>query len=72
MMVRHCRPDHAAEAFGLFALAGRATAFLAPALITLFTILTQSNQLGFIPVILLFLLGLFLLRFVNPDGDRAA
>jgi len=71
MMVRHTHPDRPTEAFGLFALTGKATAFLAPALITLFTIATGSNQLGFLPVIFLFLLGLFLLRWVNKDGDRA-
>jgi UMF1 family MFS transporter len=71
MMVRHTHPDRPAEAFGLFALTGKATAFLAPALITLFTIMTGSNQLGFLPVIFLFLIGLLLLRWVNKDGDRA-
>lgn len=70
MMVRHTHPDRPAEAFGLFALSGKATAFLAPALITLFTVLTNNNQLGFLPVIFLFLGGLFLLRWVNPEGDR--
>ncbi|CUH79842.1 MFS transporter [Tropicibacter naphthalenivorans] len=72
LMVRHTDPDHPAEAFGLFAFAGKATAFLAPALITAFGILTNSNQLAFLPVIFLFLLGLFLLRYVHPDGARAA
>ncbi|SPF79653.1 MFS transporter [Pseudoprimorskyibacter insulae] len=71
MMIRHIDPNHAAEAFGLFALTGRATAFLAPALIAIFTTTTQSNQLGFLPVILLFLLGLYLLRSVKSEGDRA-
>jgi UMF1 family MFS transporter len=71
MMTRHTNPDRPAEAFGLFALTGKATAFLAPALITVFTATTQSNQLGFLPVIFLFLLGLFLLRWVQPEGDRA-
>ena len=71
MMVRHTHPDRPAEAFGLFALTGKATAFLAPALITLFTLMTGSNQLGFLPVIFLFLIGLFLLRWVNKNGDRA-
>ena len=37
MMVRHTNPDRPTEAFGLFALAGKATAFLAPLLIGLFT-----------------------------------
>ena len=72
MMVRHCNPDRPGEGFGLFALAGKATAFLAPALITIFTLVTQSNQLGFLPVIGLFLLGLVLLVWVNPQGERPA
>ena len=71
MMVRHADPDYPAEAFGLFAFAGKATAFLAPALITLFGVLTNSNQLAFLPVIFLFLIGLFLLRYVHPDGARS-
>ncbi|HCP81330.1 MAG TPA: MFS transporter [Octadecabacter sp.] len=70
MMVRHTHPERPAEAFGLFALSGKATAFLAPAFITLFTYLTSNNQLGFLPVIFLFLAGLFLLRWVKPEGDR--
>lgn len=71
MMVRHCTPETATEAFGLFALTGRATAFLAPALVTVFTTWTGSNQLGYLPVIFLFLLGLVLLKWVNQDGDQA-
>jgi UMF1 family MFS transporter len=70
MMVRQTHPERPAEAFGLFALSGKATAFLAPAAITLLTYLTNNNQLGFLPVIFLFLLGLFLLRWVKPEGDR--
>lgn len=69
MMVRHTHPDRPAEAFGLFALSGKATAFLAPAGIALFTWLTGNTQLGFLPVIFLFLAGLFLLRYVNAQGD---
>ncbi|WP_417207799.1 MFS transporter [Antarctobacter sp.] len=72
MMVRHCDPMRPAEGFGLFALAGKATAFLAPAMITIFTYSTQSNQLGFLPVIGLFLLGLILLTWVHPQGERPA
>ncbi|WP_373355442.1 MFS transporter [Pseudoroseicyclus sp. CXY001] len=71
LMVRHADPERPAEAFGLFALSGRATAFLAPLLIALATVITGDNQLGFFPVILLLLLGLLLLVFVNKDGDRA-
>ena len=71
MRVRQSHPERPAEAFGLFALTGRATAFLAPMLIGAFTFMTGSVQLGFLPVIGLFLVGLFLLRFVDPNGDRA-
>jgi UMF1 family MFS transporter len=39
-------------------------------LIGLFTWWTGSVQLGFVPVIGLFLIGLLLLRFVDPNGDR--
>ncbi len=69
MMVRHTHPERPAEAFGLFALSGKATAFLAPAGITFFTWLTGNTQLGFLPVIFLFLLGLVLLRWVKAEGD---
>ncbi len=72
MMVRHTHPDRPAEAFGLFALTGKATAFLAPLGITVFTYLTGNVQLGFLPVILLFLAGLILLRWVDKDGDQAS
>lgn len=69
MMVRHTHPERPAEAFGLFALSGKATAFLAPAGITFFTWLTGNTQLGFLPVIFLFLAGLVLLRWVKAEGD---
>ena len=71
MMVRHAHPERPTEAFGLFALTGKATAFLAPLLITLFTYFSGNTQIGFVPVIILFLIGLIMLRWVNKDGDRA-
>ncbi|MBY5933657.1 MFS transporter [Tateyamaria omphalii] len=71
MMVRHTHPERPTEAFGLFALSGKATAFLAPMMIALFSTMTGSAQLGYIPVIALFVLGLWLLRYVNPEGDHA-
>lgn len=72
MMVRHTNPDRPTEAFGLFALSGKATAFLAPALIAIVTLWTQSPRFGISPLIGLFLIGLFLLLWVNKNGDRAA
>ncbi|PTX58064.1 UMF1 family MFS transporter [Litoreibacter ponti] len=69
MMVRQANPARMTEAFGLYALAGKATAFLAPALIALVTTISGSQRIGVTPVIGLFLLGLVLLLWVKPDGE---
>jgi UMF1 family MFS transporter len=71
MMVRQANPERMTEAFGLYALAGKATSFLAPLLIGVTTYATGSQQLGVSPVIGLFLIGLVLLVWVNPNGKRA-
>jgi len=67
MMVRQANPDRMTEAFGLYALSGKATSFIAPLLIGTVTYLTGSQQLGVTPLIGLFLIGLFLLIWVKPD-----
>ena len=69
MMVRHCDPEHATEAFGLYALSGKATAFLAPALIGIATYASGSPRLGVSPLIALFVIALVLLAWVNPEGE---
>ena len=69
MMVRHATPARAAEAFGLYALSGKATAFLAPALIALATTATGSQSLGVFPLIVMFLLALVLLVWVKAKGE---
>ncbi|MGB0969270.1 MAG: MFS transporter, partial [Halocynthiibacter sp.] len=46
MMVRQANPDRMTEAFGLYALAGKATSFLAPFLIFFVTSATGSQVLG--------------------------
>jgi MFS transporter, UMF1 family len=70
MMVRQAEPDRMTEAFGLYALAGKATSFIAPLSIGVATDLTGSQQLGVTPLIALFLVGLILLKWVKPDGDH--
>ena len=72
MMVRHADPKRPTEAFGLYALSGKATAFLAPLLIGLATLASGDQRIGVSPLIALFLLGLALLVWVNKDGDIAA
>ncbi|MEQ8941764.1 MAG: MFS transporter, partial [Roseitalea porphyridii] len=54
-------PEKMGEAFGLYALSGRATAFLAPAGIWLFTDWFDSQRIGITPILILFVLGLLLL-----------
>lgn len=68
MMVHQADPARMTEAFGLYALTGKATAFLAPLAIGLATTAGGSQQIGITPVIALFLLGLALLVWVDPDG----
>jgi MFS transporter, UMF1 family len=60
-----------AQAFGLYALSGKATAFLGPALIAVATATTGSQRLGVSPVILLFLVGLGLLCWVKTDTEQS-
>jgi UMF1 family MFS transporter len=56
------------QAFGLYALSGKVTAFIGPALIAAVTAATGSQRLGVSPVIALFLIGLVLLyRVKTPD-----
>ncbi len=71
MMVRHTTPERATEAFGLYALSGKATAFLAPALIAGVTAITSSQRMGISPLVGLFILSLLLLIWVKAEGDRA-
>ena len=67
MMVRQANPVNMTEAFGLYAMAGKATSFLAPLLVGATTEITGSQQLGIAPVVLLFAVGLVLLKWVEPD-----
>ena len=69
MLTRQGNPDRMTEAFGLYALSGKATSFLAPALIALASELTGSQRLGITPVVGLFIIGLLLLAWVKPQGD---
>lgn len=70
LMVRHTDPATPTESFGLYGLSGRATAFIAPALIGAMTAFSGSARIGISPVILLFLIGLILLRWVKAEGDK--
>jgi UMF1 family MFS transporter len=70
MMVRQADPERMSEAYGLYALSGKATSFLAPLSIGVITTLTGSQSWGVSPLVVLFAIGLFLLRYVNPQGEH--
>lgn len=71
MMVRHTTAERATEAFGLYALSGKATAFLAPLSIAAVTAATGSQRAGISPLIVMFLVSLALLAWVKAEGDTA-
>lgn len=71
MMVFHSTPERATEAFGLYALSGKATAFIAPFCIAVFSMISGSQRIGIaIPLIALFLLAMIVLKWVKPMGER--
>jgi MFS transporter, UMF1 family len=61
LLVDQASPERMGEAFGLYALSGRATAFFAPTLIGLMTGLSDSQRIGITPILFLFAIGLILL-----------
>ena len=69
LLVDQADPERMTEAFGLYALSGKATSFLAPLLVAFFTALFASQRAGVVPLVGLFLLGLILLPYVK--GRRA-
>lgn len=71
MMVHQANPKRLTEAFGIYALAGKATSFIAPFSIAVMTDITDNQSLGITPLVVLFLLGLILLFWVESDKERA-
>lgn len=74
LLVDQVSPDKVTEAFGLYALSGRATAFIGPFAIAIVTQLAAESlgfdnetaqRIGVTPIILLFVVGLILLRWVK-------
>ena len=59
------------EFYGLFALSGRATAWMAPTAIGIITVATQSNRLGMACVLFFLVLGFCLLWTVREERAPA-
>ncbi len=65
LLVDQAEPGRMTEAFGLYALSGKATSFIAPLAVGFMTATFASQQIGVMPIIALFMLGLILLPFVK-------
>ena len=70
MMARIAPVSMMSQFFGLYALSGSATAFLGHGTVTFFTRISNSQAVGFVSVVILLCLGLFLLHWVREE--RAA
>jgi len=69
MMARIAPPELRTEMFGLYALSGKATAFLGPALLALMTQVFESQRVGMASIVIFFVVGLFLLIRI-PEPHR--
>ncbi len=72
LLVDQVEPEEVAEAFGFFALTGKASNFIGPYLVALITALTQSQRWGVTPVIVLLAAGAVGLIWVSQKSPRAA
>ena len=67
-LTRLTPPEQTGAFFGVYALSGVATAWLAPSLVNIGTRLTHSQQGGFASIILLLVIGWIGLLFVRGGG----
>ncbi len=65
MMARMAPADMRTEMFGLFALSGKATAFMGPALLGWVTVTMDSQRWGMATILAFFVVGLWLMRGVR-------
>ncbi len=69
-MARSVTEDEAGRYFGIYALAGRATSFLAPFLVATVTALSGSARLGMATITLFFAVGLVILWTTPYPADQ--
>ncbi len=67
MMARISPPQLITQFFGLYALSGTATAFLAPLLVGIFTDWFESQRVGFASLIILLVVGFVMMLYVKEE-----
>ncbi|OGT69307.1 MAG: MFS transporter [Gammaproteobacteria bacterium RIFCSPHIGHO2_12_FULL_45_9] len=69
LMTRLIIPEKATEMFGLYALSGKATAFIGPWLLGSMTLLFDSQRVGMATILVFFLIGGWLLLYVKEQPE---
>lgn len=72
MVSRLAPPEMIGEFYGLYALSGKATAFIAPLAVALITGMTQSQRAGVAAILVFLVLGLLLMFPVREERSRTA
>lgn len=72
LMARLAPPGQATQMFGLFALSGKVTAFIGPAFVSGLTAISGSQRVGMSIILVLFLVGLLILRPLKVGADPDA
>lgn len=77
LMAQLAPPGRTAAFFGLFALSGRATAWVCPFLVGAATLAFRSQQMGYVPIAVMMALGMAVMVFVadpfrRPEAAPAA
>lgn len=70
LLIDQVEDSEVTEAFGLYALTGRATSFIAPLAIAVVTGLTANQRIGITPIIVLLVLGAIGLFFVKARAFK--
>jgi UMF1 family MFS transporter len=70
LMARLAQPELRNELFGLYALSGKATAFIGPALVGGVTVWADSQRAGMATIPIFFLVGMILLWPLKDPGRR--
>jgi UMF1 family MFS transporter len=69
LLARLAEGGRSAEYFGLFAMSGKATVWLGPLLYSIVVDVTHSQRAGFVPLLVMFAAGAFLLRGLRAEGE---
>ena len=70
-LARSVTAEEAGRYFGLYALAGRATSFLAPFLVATVTALTDSQRFGMAMILLFLVVGMLVLWPTPYPADKS-